>query len=65
MSCDITFDLGTFSSTEATVTANTDAGRALLAEICGTGAVSCTMRKSRGEDFLRFAKQRGLSVAPA
>ena len=43
---DFTANLGSFSSTEIVVSANTIEGKALMAETFGHGSVSATMPKS-------------------
>lgn len=60
---DLTFNSGTFDATEITVTATTDAGRNLLGQMFGAGAVSFTLPKSRGADFAAFAVRKGLRIA--
>lgn len=49
-----------FRTTEVKITAETDAGRAFLAEIAGAGAVSVTVRKSAAERLIERAVEAGL-----
>jgi hypothetical protein len=44
---------------QAPFTAVTHAGRAVLAQCFGAGAVSVTLRKSRAADFIHFAERNG------
>jgi len=60
---DIRFSVPTFSSTTMTAEAVSDAGRELFAAMFGAGATSVELPKSKGEDFARYAEQRGLRAA--
>lgn len=62
-SADLRFDLGSFAATSAEVSALSQKGREFLASMFGAGCVGVTLPKSRGEDFLRFAKAKGQVVA--
>ena len=59
---DLSFDFGDFAATSITVKAETQDGAKLLAEMFGEGATSFELPKSKGEDFARFAQQKGLKV---
>lgn len=59
---DLSFDFGSFSKTTITVAAVSEKGRAFLASVFGAGAASVELPKSKGEDFARFAGQKGLAV---
>ena len=60
---DFRVDGGDFSSTSATVSAISEAGRNLLSEMFGNGAESVTMPKTKSSDFAVFAMRKGLRVA--
>lgn len=53
---------GDFDATELTVTAVSERGKELLSSMFGVGAVSFTLPKSRGFDFIEFAERKGLKV---
>ncbi len=59
---DLTFDFGSFATTEVAVSAATDAGKAFLASVFGAGAVGINLPKSKADDFYRFCQQKGLRV---
>ena len=63
MSADLTANLGTFSSTSATVSFNTPAGRAFFANHFGAGAVSVELPKSGCLEMIEVAEREGLKVA--
>lgn len=60
---DIIFDFGNFSSTTADVTATSPKGRELFDVMFGKGSVSVKMPKTKGFDFMTFAKAKGLKVS--
>jgi len=59
-SADLSFNFGTFASTTIDVAAVTVRGREFLAAMFGAGCVLVTLPKSKGEDFARFAAQKGI-----
>lgn len=58
---DFTFTFGDFNTTTISVEAVSEAGKSLLSQMFGQGAVSIELPKSKGEDFARFLTQKGLT----
>ena len=60
---DLNLSPADFSATTVSVSAETEAGKSLLSELFGAGAVSVELRKSYLQDFCEFAERKGLKIA--
>lgn len=58
---DFAVNFGTFSTTDFSVTAQTEAARDFMARHFGAGAVSATMPKSQSGRFMDALAENGLS----
>ena len=59
---DFTLSAPDFTATTITVTAATDKGRELMAQVFGIGAREAVMPKTSGMDFVEFVQRKGLTV---
>jgi len=60
---DLTLSPTDFSATTVSVSAETEAGKALLSDLFGAGAVAVELLKSYLGDFIVFAERKGLTIA--